>query len=172
MPTVLHACPGGVLTCPATVLCDRRDGGHLVVEPPRPVWERSELTAEELAQWSLLVAATGRAMLDVLPVLQGGCVNYWEAGNWALHPDAAPVGAKDVQAHRRVHLHVFGRSRTATDPAWRWGESPRFPDFADSAAWAARFAPLAPQECLAVGSRVAELLRQRFSLAPTARTAT
>ena len=80
------SCIGGdvVLPDPLLVLVDRIDGGNLIVNPQRPVWERSELTALELTQWSYLVAATGRAMLDVLPQLAGGCINYWEAGNWAL----------------------------------------------------------------------------------------
>ena len=76
------------------VLVDRSDGGNLIVNPPRDVWERSELTPAELVAWSFLVAATGRAMIDVLPQLEGGCVNYWEAGNWALHHDAEPAGPK------------------------------------------------------------------------------
>jgi hypothetical protein len=35
--------------------------------------------------WSFLVTAAGKAMLDVLPQLQGGCINYFDAGNWQLH---------------------------------------------------------------------------------------
>ena len=164
MSAALYTCTGGALICPVTVLCDRQDGGHLVVNPPRPVWERSELSPLELARWSCLVAATGRAMLDVLPVLQGACLNYWEAGNWALNDQAQPLGTKDVQTHRRVHLHVFGRSRQALHPDWRWGESPKFPDYVESSAWAAGFAPLTAQECEAVVGRVKVLLDGRFRL--------
>ena len=158
---------GGSVVLPRLVLCDRRDGGHLVVNPPRPVWERSVLTVDELLAWSLLVAATGQAMLEVLPVLRGGCLNYWEAGNWALNDQAPPPGAKRVRRHRRVHLHVFGRSRDARDPDWRWGESPRFPDFADAARWSARFQPLNDAECAAVAERVRLLLSTRWTVAPT-----
>lgn len=158
MNMALYSCAGGTLICPSTVLCDRHDGGHLIVNPPKPVWERSELTALELAHWALLIAATGRAMLETLPSLQDGCLNYWEAGNWALNEHAEPVGPKNVQAHRRVHLHVFGRSRQAAHPDWRWGESPRFPDYVQSKSWAAHFAPLTAQECDAVVERVKDLL--------------
>jgi diadenosine tetraphosphate (Ap4A) HIT family hydrolase len=171
-PTVLHVCAGGTLVLPATVLCDRQDGGHLVVNPPRPVWERSELAPLELAQWACLVAATGRAMLEVLPALKDGCLNYWEAGNWALNDQAAPVGPKNVQAHRRVHLHVFGRSRQAVHSDWRWGESPKFPGWADMAAWTSQFAPLTRAECEAIAERTQALLDGRFRLPePGARTA-
>ena len=162
--SVLFSCSGGSLLRPGKVLCDRQDGGHLIVTPPREVWERSCLNPLELAHWSLLVAATGRAMLDVLPVLKDGCINYWEAGNWALHELAEPVGSKTPQLHRRVHLHVFGRSRLARHADWRWGESPKFPDFVDSGPWSARFAALDFAECEAVTTRLASLMATDFYL--------
>lgn len=165
MSKILHAGEGGTLSLPDTVLCDRADGGHLVVHPPRVVWERSELQPHELAHWSLLVAAAGRALLDVLPCLAGGCLNYWEAGNWALNDAAEPAGPKSPQSHRRVHLHVFGRSPRAVHPDWRWGESPRFPAWTEARAWAAQFRPLTSEECEAVAERVGVLLAGRFRLA-------
>ena len=152
---VLFTCAGGSVALPSPPLIDRRDGGHLVVTPAREVWERSELDRIELAAWSELVAATGRAMLDVLPQLDGGCVNYWEAGNWSIHDDAEPRGSKSVRDRRRVHLHVFGRSRTASDESWAWGEAPRFPPFAGREAWAARFSPLDAVECARLAERIA-----------------
>lgn len=164
MPNTVFSCPGGSVVCPDTVLCDRRDGGHLIVNSPRPVWERSCLTPQEIARWSLLVAATGKAMLEVLPVLEGGCLNYWEAGNWALNDLAEPAGAKDVQTHRRVHLHIFGRSRNALHPDWRWGESPKFPDFSQSKAWAGLFSPLLEAERRQIGEYLATALQTSFHL--------
>ena len=104
MPRTLYSGPGGFVVRPDKVLSDRNDGGHLVVNPSKDVWERGELSPNELVQWSYLVAATGAAMLKTLPVLAGGCLNYWEAGNWALNELAPPRGAKDVLQHRRVHL--------------------------------------------------------------------
>ena len=161
---VLFTCAGGTLTLPPTILNDRRDGGHLVVNPPRSVWERSELAPLELTQWSFLVAATGRAMLDVLPQLAGGCINYWEAGNWALHDLAVPKGAKNPLEHRRVHLHVFGRSPSAGDADWQWGESPKFPNYVDSKKWASKFALLNHEECSAICARVGLLLTNKYGM--------
>ena len=159
---VLLECSGGTLTLPVSILNDRGDGGHLIVNPPRSVWERSELTPQELAAWSYLVAASGRAMLDVLPQLADGCINYWEAGNWALNDSAPPAGPKDPRQHRRVHLHLLGRSPRARSDDWRWGESPRFPDYAGAASWAARNAPLDAGECEAVVRKASSLLRERY----------
>jgi hypothetical protein len=160
----LLACAGGTLVLPArgTALCSREDGGHLIVEPPRPVWERSELPAAELSAWGALVAAAGRAMIDGLPQLRDGCVNYWDAGNWALHDAADPPGPKEIRARRRVHLHLLGRSRSAPDPAWRWGEAPLFPRFAERASRLAGMERLTPEECTIVVRRADQLLRQAY----------
>jgi len=145
MPLTLFACRGGRVTLPdrAALLLDRQDGGNLCVLPPRDAWERGELSPGELAAFSFLVAATGHAMLEALPQLHGGCVNYWEAGNWALNDDAEPRGPKTARAHRHMHLHLLGRSPSGQ----RWGESPAFPDFKGRLTWAAEFQRLTPLEC-------------------------
>ena len=152
MSIVLFKCSGGEVVLPdrRLVLVSREDGGNLIVNPPREVWERSELTREELARWGFLVAAAGRAMLTVLPQLAEGCLNYWDAGNWALHEDAEPRGPKSPSRARRVHLHILGRSRNAVDDAWRWGEAPTWPDFQDRFLWTAPHQRLTPEECTAI----------------------
>jgi hypothetical protein len=166
MQKIVFRCIGGELALPAPdlVLVDRRDGGNLIVNPPREVWERSELTAADLTAWSFLVAAAGRAMLDTLPQLEGGCINYWEAGNWALNHEAPPRGSKNGPEHRRVHLHLLGRSRSAEDPSWQWGEAPRFPSYRVRFEWASSYARLIPDEVHAVVGRVEELLRTRYHM--------
>jgi hypothetical protein len=146
------------------VLVSRAEGGNLLVIPPREVWERSELTHVELMLWSFLVAATGRAMLDVLPQLAGGCLNYWEAGNWSLNDEADPKGPKTAQEYRKVHTHLLGRSRTATDPSWRWGEAPGFPSFAERHSWAAKHEPLSAEECREIVARAEAGLKARYGM--------
>jgi diadenosine tetraphosphate (Ap4A) HIT family hydrolase len=149
MAITLFKCAGGTVVLPSrgAALVSREDGGNLIVNPPHEVWERSELTPQELAAWGALAAAAGRAMIDTLPQLAGGCVNYWEAGNWALSDTAAPRGPKRAPEHRRVHLHLLGRSPRAKHPAWRWGEAPKFPDYADRLEWAREFERLTAEEC-------------------------
>lgn len=162
----LFSCEGGRLVLPPRdlVLVSREDGGNLCVLPPRDVWDRSELTPAELTLWSFLVAAAGRAMLDVLPQLAGGCINYWDAGNWRLNDQADPVGPKTAKEFRSVHLHLLGRSRTASDPSWKWGEAPVFPEYAQRHAWAARFERLNAAECEAVVGRAESLLVDRYGM--------
>lgn len=155
---------GGIIVLPASPLIDRHDGGNLIINPPRTVWERSELSAEELTNWSFLVAATGRAMLDVLPQLKGGCINYWEAGNWALNELAEPIGPKRAKEHRKVHMHLLGRSRFTTNEAVRWGEAPKFPDYVDSKSWTGKNEPLNTEECHAVVEVTKQLLKQKYNL--------
>jgi diadenosine tetraphosphate (Ap4A) HIT family hydrolase len=159
---VLYKGPGGTVVLPKMVFLDRADGGHLIINPPHKVWEQSELSAMDLAHWCFLVGAVGRAMIDVLPQLEGGCVNYFEAGNWALNEQAPPKGPKRAPEHRRVHMHIFGRSRSARHPSWRWGEAPRLPDYQDRKSWAARFAPLEASECKAIIKQARVLLKRRY----------
>ena len=162
---VIFSGAGGTVTLPVTPLNGREDGGHLLVNPPREVWERSELTASELMHWSFLVAATGAAMLATLSQLKDACLNYWEAGNWSLHDTAPPVGSKNPRDHRRVHLHIFGRSRTASHADWQWGESPRFPACIDAKKWSSQFAILTPDECRRISAGIEVLLQEKFNLA-------
>lgn len=162
----LFTCQGGHVLLPecGLALVGREDGGNLIVTPPREVWERSELTRVELIYWSFLVAAAARAMLDVLPQLAGGCVNYWEAGNWALNDEAEPKGPKLAHEYRRVHMHLLGRSRAAQDPSWRWGEAPRFPAFAEREAWAAKYLPLNAEECREIVAQTEASLVARYEM--------
>ena len=164
----LFKCDGGQIVLPFELpLIDREDGGNLVVVPPREVWERSELDREELVEWSLLVAATGSAMLEALPQLEGGCINYWEAGNWSLNEDAEPIGPKTAPLSRKVHMHLLGRSRNAKSESWRWGEAPKFPDFKDRFTWAANNRPLTPSECRDVVYRVTKTLLDKYEFTPS-----
>ena len=166
MSVILFSCDGGDLLLPdrTSLLVGRANGGNLVVNPPRPVWERSELTPAELSAFAFLVAAAGRAMIDVLPQLAGGCINYWEAGNWALNDQAEPRGCKDPRTHRKMHLHLLGRSPASADPAWAWGESPIFPRFADKDSQASAFDCLTADECRAIVERTDALLRSKYGV--------
>jgi diadenosine tetraphosphate (Ap4A) HIT family hydrolase len=171
MAKILYKGPEGTVVVPRGLFLDRSDGGHLIVNPPREVWECSELTAEELVRWSFLVAAAGRAMIDALPQLEGGCVNYFEAGNWALNDAAPPPGPKKAREHRSMHIHIFGRSRNAEHPSWRWGEAPRLPLYKDRKDFSAAFRPLDAKECAAVARRLKSLLGARYrELAPGAKS--
>lgn len=167
MSRVLLRCAGGEVLSPepGAVLVGREHGGHLIVNPPREVWERGELGRDELAAWSCLVAAAGTAMLRALPQLREGCINYWDAGNWALNDAAEPAGRKTAREFRRVHLHLLGRSPAARDPDLLWGEAPRFPAFAQRKVWSARHAPLSADECAAVAAAARGILRTKYDLA-------
>jgi hypothetical protein len=164
LPRILFTCLGGHLALPdkGSVLVSRENGGNLLVNPLRDVWERGELTPAELTQWSFLVASAGQAMLKALPQLQGGCINYWEAGNWALNFEAEPRGPKTAPEHRRVHMHLLGRSRHATDASVRWGEAPKFPDFADRKTWAAKHERFTAEECWKIVTALDQILRSRY----------
>jgi hypothetical protein len=166
MSLKIFTCHGGQVVIPdrELVLVSRQDGGNLIVIPPREVWDRGELTASELMPWSFLVAATGKAMLSVLPQLEGGCINYWDAGNWALNDEAEPKGSKTAREYRKTHLHLLGRSRTSLDPSWSWGEAPKFPDYVDRFAWASKYERLSAIECRNILTRVEALLKADYGM--------
>jgi len=149
MPQTLLRCIGGEVALPDAnlVLVDREDGGNLIINPPRDVWDRTELTPQELTNWQFLVAATAKAMLRELPQLKDGCINYWDAGNWSLNEGAAPAGPKRGPLHRHVHLHLLGRSRNAKSPSHRWGEGVQWPDYSERQKWTAGFKRLNDDEC-------------------------
>ena len=165
MPRTLFTCVGGHLALPekGAALVGREDGGNLLVLPPREVWERGELTPTELTQWSFLIAAAGQAMLSTLPQLQLGCINYFEAGNWALNFGGRASWNQVWPEHRRVHMHLLGRSRNATDPSWLWGEAPKFPDYADREAWASKHKLLSAEECKQIAAEAERVLRGRYN---------
>ena len=52
MSLPIFTCTGGQIVLPPRnlVLTDRASGGNLIVNPPRKVWERSELSAEEFLE--------------------------------------------------------------------------------------------------------------------------
>lgn len=163
--TILYQCAGGTIVLPAhgAALADRGNGGNLVVNPPRDVWERHLLNVDELTAWAHLVAATGEAML-ALPQLDGGCINYWEAGNWALNEAAPPAGPKRAPDHRSVHMHLIGRSRFAESADHAWGEAPRFPTYERRLQWAERHALLNADECVAIVTATDDLLVRKFGM--------
>lgn len=164
MSHVLVRATGGTVSLPdpATIMIDRADGGQLVLHPPRRVWDRTALTRDELVAWHLLIAATARGMLETLPQLEGGCLNYWDAGNWALNAAAEPPGLKTARSSRVLHQHLCGRSPHSSDPSWTWGESPFFPRYADRLAWSAGKKALTPEECAAIVERTVEVLRESY----------
>ncbi|MGH8107735.1 MAG: hypothetical protein ACREO1_03320 [Arenimonas sp.] len=160
----LFSCEGGQVLLPdiGAALISRSDGGNLIVNPPRDVWERSELNADELKLWSCLVAATGQAMLEVLPQLKDGCINYWEAGNWALNEQAEPKGFKAAKTSRSVHLHLLGRNPRSSNPDVKWGEAPKFPDYADRLAWTGSNELLNADECNKIVFRLKQILILKY----------
>ena len=162
---LIFKCVGGEVVVPdQLVLIDRMDGGTLIVLPPREVWERSELDRDELTAWSFLIAATGRAMIDTLPQLEGGCINYWDAGNWSLNELADPVGPKTGSQARKVHMHLLGRSSDAKNPSTLWGEAPKFPDYVDRLKWASNNERLTAAESRDVVARVEEILKTKYEM--------
>ena len=76
----------------------REDGGHLVLLKKEPIYDRSEMDAEEAIDFIRITMIIGKAMYNVLGVER---LNYEDLGNWGVDK---PLGSK-------MHLHFFGRSK-------------------------------------------------------------
>lgn len=156
---------GGSLCVPEYPMIDRADGGNLWVMPPREVWDRSELDREELIQWHFLIAASAKAMLDALPQLGGGVVNYWDAGNWWLNDAEAPQGPK-TGCLKKTHMHIIGRSLNCSDPDWAWGEAPVFPRYVKKDEWWSEKENLTLEERSNVAKQTREILITTYAIEP------
>jgi hypothetical protein len=94
MSVILFSCRGGTVVLPdrTSLLISREDGGNLVVNPPRAVWERSELTPVELASFAFRVAACGRAMLRTQYGLLSGDIAAWSPFDNCGYPAPVAIG--------------------------------------------------------------------------------
>jgi hypothetical protein len=145
-------------------MVSRLDGGNLIVLPPREVWDRSELTPAELTQWSFLVAATARAITRRFAAARRRMHQLLGRGQLAAQPTGGATRSEEwARAPQAAHAPA-GRSPTATDPSWRWGEAPNFPDFADRHTWAEKFERLNAEECRNIVARAESLLRERYGV--------
>jgi diadenosine tetraphosphate (Ap4A) HIT family hydrolase len=82
----------------------RSDGGHLIINPKAAVEDRTKLAPEQAIELVRLTMVAGEAMATVLtrrgiPI---GRINYQDNGNW----------------RHELHVHLYGRSRSATLQPW------------------------------------------------------
>jgi hypothetical protein len=146
MNQILYSNEFGKIVLPNVPHKDRKFGGHLMVRPAILVHHSYELLAfpKVFVGYQILISIAERAMLEVLPCLNGsesgkvkGIVNHLAAGNWEVHDDRDPVGVKKGAEYRSLHMHLYGRS--PLEPAspeverkkWGggWGEMVYLPKF-------------------------------------------
>lgn len=78
----------------------RTDGGHLVINPIKPVQDRTELPVEQVVELALLTNIAGKAFKAGMAArgIELGRINYQDNGNW----------------HQELHVHLYGRAVNAT----------------------------------------------------------
>ncbi|MCA3027318.1 MAG: hypothetical protein ING66_01860 [Rhodocyclaceae bacterium] len=103
-PQVLLKCSGGTVALLNMTTVDHADGVRLCINTPREVWEHVELSAIMPTQCGFLVAATGQAMMAVLPQLKDGCINYRAAGFQPIDTRQYKVALRRI-AKYRPHKH-------------------------------------------------------------------
>ena len=102
--TVVHESVHFTIVVPEHPHVTRSDGGHLIINPIVPVEDRTKLTREQALELVKLTMVAGEAMTTVLtrrgiPI---GRINYQDNGNW----------------RHELHVHLYGRSRRATNQPW------------------------------------------------------
>ncbi len=98
METIVYEDGYFYVVSPEYPLNDRGDGGHLVMRKREGVFDRSDLTVEEVIDFMRISMMVGRAMYEVLGVER---MNYEDLANWGLDDPGGP----------KMHLHFFGRAR-------------------------------------------------------------
>jgi diadenosine tetraphosphate (Ap4A) HIT family hydrolase len=86
-------------------LVDRKDGGHVTIDPKIPVSIRQELSPVQAIELMRLTMIAGEAMTTVL-IRQGidiGRLNYQDNGNWSVFKPGGP----------QLHYHLYGRAKSA-----------------------------------------------------------
>jgi diadenosine tetraphosphate (Ap4A) HIT family hydrolase len=88
------------ITTPEHPHVSRSDGGHLIINPTKPVEDRTKLSGEKAIELMKLTMVAGEAMKNVLSQkgIEIGRINYQDNGNW----------------RHELHVHLYGRAHGAT----------------------------------------------------------
>jgi diadenosine tetraphosphate (Ap4A) HIT family hydrolase len=144
--TVLHSGESCGLYLPAKPHIKPHDGGHLMVIPHRSVDERSKLSPFEALELTFLSIVGGK----ILESQHGAAwINYQENGNWKL----------DTGKETILHLHVYGRSKTAQSQPY--GEALSFPLRRDLETW--HVEPYTPAEIDADIGKAADITQEDWT---------
>lgn len=128
----------------------RSDGGHV------PVWERSELTPEELARWSCLATTTGRALLDSSAVT----ASRLRCGQRRAKPAGPSPGTKTpARPCTTGYTCMLSGEAPGHPPGLVVGEPPQYSKLAQSETWSRQFTRLDDDEGAALGARIPGAMR-------------
>jgi len=87
-------------------LVDRRDGGHITIDPKFKIAARQDLTPQQAIELMRLTIVAGEAMTYVMNQhgVDIGRINYQDNGNWSVFKPEGP----------QLHYHLYGRAKSAT----------------------------------------------------------
>jgi diadenosine tetraphosphate (Ap4A) HIT family hydrolase len=86
-------------------LVDRKDGGHITIDPRFKISTRQELTPRQAIGLMRLTMIVGEAMATVMNNhgVDIGRINYQDNGNWSVFKPEGP----------QLHYHLYGRAKNA-----------------------------------------------------------
>jgi diadenosine tetraphosphate (Ap4A) HIT family hydrolase len=96
---LIYESPHFTVEAPDRPHIDRKDGGHIVINPKVTVEDRTKLTPEQAKELMKLTMVVGEAMATALNRrgIDIGRINYQDNGNWRAE----------------LHIHLYGRAKSA-----------------------------------------------------------
>lgn len=135
-----------VVHIPQEPFIDRAEGGHLIIHCRLPLRDRTLLTREQALEYMKVSMVAGEALVAGMAQrgVEVGIVNYQDMGNWGVFKPEGP----------RLHMHIFGRAKTATIQAY--GSAVQLP-FRDTGFYDS-FKPLDADDIAAIQAHTKALL--------------
>jgi len=130
---------------PQRPFIDREEGGHLIIHCKLPLRDRTLLSREQALEYMKVSMVAGEALVTAMAKsdVNVGIVNYQDMGNWGVFKPEGP----------RLHMHIFGRAKTATIQAY--GSAVQLP-FRDTGFYDS-FKPLNEDDVVAIRAEVEKL---------------
>ncbi len=131
-------------------LVDRRDGGHIVINPRKRVVDLQALKPPQAIELIRLLMVVGQAMTRILNKngVDIGRINYQDNGNWGVFKEEGPY----------QHFHLLGRAKSAVNQ--KYGQSCHFPHIDDHPEQYASLKPLTAKDVRGIRNEIEQMLAQ------------
>ncbi len=129
-------------------LVDRKDGGHITIDPKFKVSTRQELTPRQAIGLMRLTMIAGEAMATIMNKhgVDIGRINYQDNGNWSVFKQEGP----------QLHYHLYGRAKSAR--IQKYGQTLYMPHKDEDPAFYKAYEKLTGQDIDAIGNEMKRLL--------------
>jgi diadenosine tetraphosphate (Ap4A) HIT family hydrolase len=129
-------------------LVDRKDGGHITIDPKFKASTRQELTPQQAIELMRLTIVVGEAMTTIMNRhgVDIGRINYQDNGNWSVFKTEGP----------QLHYHLYGRAKSAR--IQKYGQTLHMPHKDEDPAFYADYEKLTDEDVKAIAAEIHTLL--------------